>query len=140
MALWHRGSITHCSGLVAAAVAHESDITHLGIDAEPWRPLSESVLNAITSPSERAAAHDYFGEKSTIHWGLLVFCAKEAAYKACCSRFHQHVSFHEATVSFVGKQRITVHIYAPEIPLVSISGSWTVEDDLLLVAILKKND
>ncbi|WP_328285922.1 hypothetical protein [Streptomyces sp. A1-5] len=32
------GSITHCDGYRAAAVAHSADLPHLGIDAEPHAP------------------------------------------------------------------------------------------------------
>src|SRR5215207_4316780 len=46
------GSITHCAGYRAAVVAHSSDLTAIGIDAEPNAPLPAGVLDAIALPRE----------------------------------------------------------------------------------------
>lgn len=47
------GSLTHCEGLRAAAVARASQWRSLGIDAEPRAPLPDEVASLVTSPQER---------------------------------------------------------------------------------------
>ena len=46
------GSITHCDGYRAAAVARATDLATVGIDAEPHEPLPDGVLAAIALPAE----------------------------------------------------------------------------------------
>lgn len=52
--LWPQGvigSITHCAGYRAAALAQAAGT--IGIDAEPNEPLAEGVVEAISLPQER---------------------------------------------------------------------------------------
>ncbi len=73
------GSITHCSGLRACAVARASDVRAIGIDAEPHAPLPPGVLDAVCAPGERRAlaAHG-----AGVCWDRVLFSAKEAVFKA----------------------------------------------------------
>jgi 4'-phosphopantetheinyl transferase EntD len=48
------GSITHCTGYRACAVARTVHVAALGIDAEPAGPLPAGVLPAVATPAERA--------------------------------------------------------------------------------------
>ena len=73
------GSITHCDGYRAAAVARTSEFRSLGIDAELNAPLPKRVLARIGSASELARAGEAAPEACA---GRLVFSAKEAAFKA----------------------------------------------------------
>jgi len=41
------GSITHCAGYRACALARAADVVALGIDAEPHEALPEGVLGEI---------------------------------------------------------------------------------------------
>ncbi len=72
------GSITHCAGLAAAAVARHADLAALGIDAEPAVPLDAEVRDLVATPAER----DRLGGDLA---GTIVFSAKEAFYKAWSS-------------------------------------------------------
>src|ERR1700690_841941 len=47
------GSITHCDGYRACAVAHENDIVTIGLDAEPHAELPDGVLKAVSLAPER---------------------------------------------------------------------------------------
>ena len=49
------GSITHCAGYRAAAVARDREVVTIGLDAEPHEPLPAGVLGAIASAGEQAA-------------------------------------------------------------------------------------
>jgi 4'-phosphopantetheinyl transferase EntD len=50
------GSITHCAGYRAAAVAWASSILTIGVDAEPDNVLPGGVLDAVSLPAERPAS------------------------------------------------------------------------------------
>jgi 4'-phosphopantetheinyl transferase EntD len=60
------GSITHCSGFCAAAVASSLDLCSIGIDAEENLPLGEGVIEIIASPQERTEIRTPRG--SWLHW------------------------------------------------------------------------
>lgn len=74
------GSITHCTGFAAAAVARAGEWAAIGIDAEPHAPLPRPVRERIFVPGERRWLHRPPTE--AVHWDRLVFSAKEAVYKA----------------------------------------------------------
>lgn len=107
------GSMTHTRGYRAAVVARASDVTRLGIDAEPDRPLRPGVLETIASPAERAAlpgADAYgggggfggHGGHGAVCWDRLLFCAKEAAYKAWFPHARVRLGFRDVEVAFAG--------------------------------------
>ena len=68
------GSITHCRGLIAAAVARTREICALGIDAEPAGALPGETRRLILHPSEH-----YDNEDRVLE--TVVFSAKEAIHK-----------------------------------------------------------
>lgn len=74
------GSITHCAGLRACAVARALDVRALGIDAEPDAPLPEGVLEVIATPAERSALTAL--DDHPVALDRVLFSAKEAAFKA----------------------------------------------------------
>ncbi|MBV1852642.1 4'-phosphopantetheinyl transferase family protein [Catellatospora tritici] len=76
------GSMTHCDGYRAAAVARAADLASVGIDAEPHATLPDGVLGMITSESERRHLDGLARTAPHVHWDRLLFCAKEAVYKA----------------------------------------------------------
>lgn len=80
--LWpqgHVGSITHCEGYRAAAVARREDVQSVGIDAERHDALPADVLSLVTTGNER----DWLTHAPTgLHWDRLIFSAKESVYKA----------------------------------------------------------
>ncbi|MFJ4775285.1 4'-phosphopantetheinyl transferase [Streptomyces sp. NPDC088762] len=95
------GSMTHTRGYRAAAVARAADLAGLGIDAEPDRPLRPGVLETIASPAERAALPGP-GGGGAVCWDRLLFCAKEAAYKAWFPRARVRLGFRDVEVTFDG--------------------------------------
>lgn len=83
------GSIAHTGGTAVAIAAHSHDRAALGIDIERSdRTITARVLTKISTETERAWLRTAGAEMP-----LLLFCAKEATYKAL-SRFGRHpVSF-----------------------------------------------
>ncbi|MCX5385370.1 4'-phosphopantetheinyl transferase superfamily protein [Streptomyces sp. NBC_00083] len=76
------GSMTHCRGYRAAVAARRTDVRALGIDAEPHRPLRAGVLASVALPEERERQAALLLLAPSVHWDRLLFCAKEAAFKA----------------------------------------------------------
>lgn len=74
------GSLTHCLNYRAAAVARERDLIALGIDAEPHRRLRAGFSDLITVPNDIAGLRAL--ETPELFAPLVLFCAKEAVYKA----------------------------------------------------------
>ena len=71
------GSITHCDGYAASAVASIHQVRSLGIDAEPAEPLPADVVELIASPRELERLAGWEPEALR-----LLFSAKESIYKA----------------------------------------------------------
>jgi 4'-phosphopantetheinyl transferase EntD len=74
------GSITHCEGYCAAAVARSQYNMWLGIDAEPNCPLPEGVIDRVASTKEMQNAARRSPDIQ--NWDRLLFSAKESIYKA----------------------------------------------------------
>ncbi|MBM9507590.1 4'-phosphopantetheinyl transferase family protein [Actinacidiphila acididurans] len=147
------GSITHCDGYRAAAVARATDILTLGIDAEPHGPLPEGVLDLVLStPAERAALDDLTAVAPALHWGRLLFSAKETVYKAWYPYHRRMLGFKEAELLFArdpgaaDRGTYTARLLIPG-PLLAegtgpdvFSGRWIVRDGLVVTAIVVPNE
>ncbi len=94
------GSMTHCDGYRAAAVAHRADITSLGIDAEPNGPLPDGVLETVTRPRERPHLAELAGHDPSVHWDRLLFSAKESVYKTWFPLTGEWLGFEDAELVF----------------------------------------
>src|ERR687896_1732938 len=76
------GSMTHCVGYRAAAVARSAELRALGIDAEPHAALPDEALDLVLRAEERARLLALADSDPHLHWDRIAFCAKEAVYKA----------------------------------------------------------
>ncbi|MEW1838826.1 4'-phosphopantetheinyl transferase superfamily protein [Nonomuraea angiospora] len=130
------GSITHCAGYRAAAVAHGA--LSIGIDAEPHLPMPRGVLERTATPAE-AAALDLLGLPDP---GRLLFSAKEAIYKAWYPLTGHWLGFLDATVTFsspaaseaLGTFAAEIADHGPGRPA-RFEGRWLVSRGLILTAI-----
>jgi 4'-phosphopantetheinyl transferase EntD len=93
------GSITHCTGYRAAAVARTADVDLLGIDAEPNDPLPDGVAESITVPGELEMLDRLNRTYPGTHWGRLLFSAKESVYKAWFPVTRRWLDFEEARLT-----------------------------------------
>ena len=142
------GSITHCDGYRAAAVAHTTDLLSLGIDAEPHGPLPEGVLEAVVSTAaEQDALAALMDRAPDVHWDRLLFSAKESVYKAWYPhhRGDAMLGFREAELHFSrdvehgDRGSYTARVLRPG-PLLGgaatlLHGRWIVEGGLLATAV-----
>jgi 4'-phosphopantetheinyl transferase EntD len=141
---WPRGivgSITHCAGYRGVAVAHASDVLTVGIDAEPDDVLPDGVLDAVSSPGERARLRDLFAVAPGPCWDRLLFSAKESVYKAWFPLTGRWLGFEDADIAFdvvngtFDARLLVGDAEAGGTPLTGFSGRWLACDGLLLTAI-----
>ncbi|GAB2758954.1 4'-phosphopantetheinyl transferase [Salinifilum aidingensis] len=135
------GSITHCTGYRAAVAARGEQlpgVLGLGIDAEPHEPLPDGVLEVITTERDRSALHELSAQDGSVHWGRVLFCAKEAVFKAWYPATHRWLDFEDADITFRGEEFAAHLPRALEAPEHStrLAGRWLVEDGLVLAALL----
>jgi 4'-phosphopantetheinyl transferase EntD len=102
--LWPQGfvgSITHCEGHCAAAVARQdrASITSLGLDAEPAQPLPEEIVHRVLTAGEQ----DWLLRRGrdSLPWDRLVFSAKESVFKCLFPVERRYIDFHEVEIAFV---------------------------------------
>jgi 4'-phosphopantetheinyl transferase EntD len=93
-----RGSITHCDGYGAAAVARARDVASVGIDAELHGPLPEGVLALVADADERGWIAGRTGDG--VSWDKVLFSAKESVYKAWFPLTGRWLGFEEAHLTF----------------------------------------
>ncbi|MBJ7339480.1 4'-phosphopantetheinyl transferase [Mycolicibacterium sp.] len=137
------GSLTHCEGFRGAVVGHAATVRSVGIDAEPHAVLPKGVLDAISLPEERRALASRLGGP---HWDRILFCAKEATYKAWFPLTHRWLGFEDAHITFsvdgsgvAGgfESRILIDPQAESgPPLTVLTGRWSVDEGLVLTAIV----
>lgn len=152
--IWPRGvvgSLTHCDGYRAAALAHRLRYRSIGIDAEPHAALPDGVLDSVSLPAEREWLR---GAPSTgLHLDRLLFCAKEATYKAWFPLTGRWLGFEDAHITFTldtepsGASTAGCGTFRSELlvpgqvtdggtPLTSFDGRWLITDGLILTAIV----
>src|SRR5439155_12802069 len=90
------GSITHCRGYCAAAVARAVDFLSLGIDAEVNRSLSADLISIVATESELLEVPD--GQKH--NWAAVVFSAKEAIFKAWYPLTRRWLDYRDVELGF----------------------------------------
>ncbi len=136
------GSITHCDGYRACAVARDSDIVTIGIDAEPHDRLPDRVLEAVASRAERTRLAALTAAVSDVCWDRVLFSAKESVYKAWFPLTLRWLGFEGAAVDFdVVSQSFTARLLAAG-PVVNgrvltrFEGCWQVSDGLIVTAIV----
>ena len=128
------GSITHCRGYRACAVARAQDVRSVGIDAEVHEPLPEGVLEQIAFGRERAMV--VAGRGGAIHLDRLLFSAKEAVYKVWFPLTRRWLGFEDAELAIdADAGTFRARLLVPG-PMTELAGRWCVEDGLVATAIV----
>ncbi len=138
------GSMTHCAGYRAAAVARAADMTTVGLDAEPNEPLPNGgVRELVTREEEHGWLARLAAERPAVHWDRLVFSAKESVYKAWFPLTGRWLDFQDAVVTVdPDAGTFSARILTPE-PLLAATdgrlagfeGRWLVHGGLVVTAI-----
>jgi 4'-phosphopantetheinyl transferase EntD len=140
------GSITHCAGYRACAVAPARDMTAVGIDAEPRLALGDGLLDAVAGDAERGWLKELSAAVPGIPWDRLLFCAKEAAYKACYPHTGGRLDPRSVTIqiSTAGTfAAVRPRASAPDPisghldgrPLARLTGRWLAGSELIVTAV-----
>lgn len=131
------GSMTHCDGYRAAALAYARDVRAIGIDAEPHDALPEGVLEVISLAPERERLAGLRTAEPRLHWDRLLFSAKESVYKAWFPLTGRWLGFEDAEVSITPDGRFTVRLLVPASPPApaGFAGRWVVRAGLILTAV-----
>ena len=96
----YAGSITHCAGYRAAAVASSPrDAVHRG-GRRAERALPGGVLDHVSLPAERARLRDLAAAAPGTCWDRLLFSAKESVYKAWFPLTRHWLGFEDADITF----------------------------------------
>jgi 4'-phosphopantetheinyl transferase EntD len=135
------GSITHCDGYRACAVARSSEIVTVGIDAEPNAALPDGLLADIARPEELPWLRRLELDLPEVHWDRLLFSAKESVYKAWFPLAKRWLGFEDAVIVFdpsMGTFTARLLVSGPPLadgPLLGFSGRWVVRDGIIATAI-----
>ena len=138
------GSLTHCEGYWAAAVAPRIRLRGLGIDAEPHERLPGGVAGQVLSSLERRRIGAL---PEGVCWDRLLFSAKESVYKAWYPQTGRWLGFEDAVVEprphqaddpttggFVARLLVPPAQYAGCLPSV-FSGRYAVRRGLVLTVV-----
>ena len=140
------GSLTHCTGYRAAAVAHRRDVLTVGIDAEPHEPLPPDVIGAIALEEELVGLAKLAAAESAVCWDRVLFCAKETVYKAWFPLTHRWLGFEQASLTidapmighadgtFSARLLVTAPVIAGE-QLTRFDGRWLISNGLVITTI-----
>jgi 4'-phosphopantetheinyl transferase EntD len=133
------GSITHCAGYRAAAVARAGEVLTIGVDAEPNDVLPAGVLDAVSLPGERARLRHLAATAPGTCWDRLLFSAKESVYKAWFPLTRRWLGFEDADITINAVDgTFRVRLLVGAAPLAGFSGRWLARDGLLLTAITQQ--
>ncbi|MDQ2810864.1 MAG: 4'-phosphopantetheinyl transferase superfamily protein [Actinomycetota bacterium] len=135
------GSMVHCTGYRAAAVARSRDVVALGFDAERNEPLPDGVLDAIALAGERSRIARLAALDPSVRWDRLLFCAKEAVYKTWFPLTGRWLDFDAADViidSAGGGFTARLLVPGPMVagsPMTVLRGRWLADRELVAAAI-----
>jgi 4'-phosphopantetheinyl transferase EntD len=136
------GSITHCDGYRACAVARSGGVLSLGIDAEPNAPLPDRLIGDIARPEELPLLRRLSHESPHVHWDRLLFSAKESVYKTWFPLARRWLGFEDAVIDIdpgAGTFAARLLVEGPHVagaPLRELSGRWKVGDGIILTTIV----
>ena len=136
MPLWphgYTGSMTHTEGLRAAVAAPSKHVRSMGLDAEPAEPLPDHVLTMIARAGEMAQLTQ-LADAGIDCPDRLLFCAKEATYKAWFPMTHRWLDFDQAEIDLRLDGTLISYILARPTPVPLISGRWIIRDGFVIVS------
>jgi 4'-phosphopantetheinyl transferase EntD len=91
------GSLSHCGGYCAAAVARKGIIKGLGVDIETVEPLDPELLALVCTDSEMAGLAESAGDPQGA-LAKLIFSAKESVFKCAYPLTGVFLDFHDCAI------------------------------------------
>jgi len=137
------GSITHCAGYRAAAMALIRDVVSLGVDAEPNEALpNHGMLKLIALDEERVRLAELAAGMPGISWDRLLFSAKESVYKTWFPLTRRWLGFESADILIdphSGTFTARLLVPGPLVngsPLSLLNGRWLADQGFLVTAVV----
>lgn len=135
------GSMTHCRGYRAAALALAKDVASLGIDAEPHGPLPDGVARLVAREEEAAMLAELASAEPALHWDMVLFSAKESVYKAWFPLTGRWLDFAEASLDIDPAGAFSARLLVPGPTLdgralAAFDGRWLVRSELVLTCVV----
>ncbi|QDZ42793.1 4'-phosphopantetheinyl transferase [Corynebacterium sp. sy039] len=125
------GSLSHTAGFRAAVVAPRLIVPAMGIDIEQAEPLPEGVFEAIAHGSEKTQIAQLM-DSGIYCADRLLFCAKEATYKAWFPLSRRWLGFDEAEIKLYADGTFSSCILTKPTPVPVIEGKWLIEDGYIV--------
>ena len=91
------GSLAHDDQIAVAIIGKTGGFSRVGIDIEPVEPLAQDAVDVVMTASEQRNISDAIERK-------LLFCAKEAVYKASHPADGEFLEYHDIEVDLPGRQ------------------------------------
>jgi 4'-phosphopantetheinyl transferase EntD len=134
------GSITHCDGYRASAVARSSSALMLGIDAERNARLRDGVWEQVAAHGRERELRDGDSDAGH-HLDAVLFSAKEAIFKAWYPLTRRWLGFGDAELAIDVSGTFTARLLVPQtvvsgVQLRELAGSWTADADVVVTAVL----
>ncbi|NAZ84807.1 4'-phosphopantetheinyl transferase superfamily protein [Kineococcus sp. T90] len=128
------GSITHCPGYRAAAVARRAEVAALGVDATPHEPLPAGVLELVADAGERAQLRALAARLPGVHADRVLFSAKESLLKAWSALDGGWPGFSGFRVRLHPCGEFSAEVLAAG-PVAALTGRWGLEGALAGTAV-----
>jgi 4'-phosphopantetheinyl transferase EntD len=133
------GSMTHCAGYRAAVVARSGELCAVGIDAEPHAPVPDAALDLVLRDEERTRLFGLARSYPDLHWDRILFCAKEAVYKAWFPLTRRWLDFADVSTAVhvdgtFGARLLVRHPGVAGVEPDGFSGRWVVGRGLVVAA------
>ncbi|WP_456846977.1 4'-phosphopantetheinyl transferase family protein [Cellulomonas sp. P5_C6] len=125
------GSMTHCDGYRAAAVATARSWRGIGIDAETRAPLPPEVLELVLNPAERAALER---TDPALCLDRVAFSAKESVYKVWYPLTRSWLGFEDVHVR-LGDGTFVAHLVPSGLGTRVVHGRWAADEGLVVTAV-----
>jgi 4'-phosphopantetheinyl transferase EntD len=129
------GSISHSRGFCACAVGRSQAFHGIGIDVEDHTPLKPGVIESITRCEERARLTGLEGAVPEVNWDVILFSAKETAFKALFPTRPEPMEYSDFSV-FIDVKRASFEARCMQgVDGVMVRGRWRIQGDFVLTAV-----
>jgi 4'-phosphopantetheinyl transferase EntD len=131
------GSITHCTGYRACAVALATDVAAIGIDAEPDQALPAGLIGAVATGPEQAWIRQLAAAVPAVSWDRLLFSAKESACKLWYPLTGEWPGLHDVVIrpDAAGTFAVRLRGQVPGARQTPMTGRWLARDGLIITAL-----
>jgi 4'-phosphopantetheinyl transferase EntD len=128
------GSMTHCAGYRAAAVARSAERRALGIDAEPHAALPGEALDLVARDEERERLLALGDAAPGLHWDRILFSVKEAVFKAWFPLTRRWLDFADVAATLDPDGTFSANRRTPGPGPERFAGRWLVARGLIVTA------